>query len=47
MMTPGPLMLLALNNGAASGMRVASFGMVGAALSGLILIGAVGFGLGA
>ncbi|MGE8411260.1 MAG: LysE family translocator [Pseudomonas sp.] len=47
MMTPGPSMLLALNNGAAHGMRVASYGMAGAALSDIILIGAVGCGLGA
>lgn len=47
MMTPGPSMLLALSNGASKGMRVASFGMAGAALSDLILIGAVGCGLGA
>jgi threonine/homoserine/homoserine lactone efflux protein len=40
-------MLLALNNGATHGMRVAAFGMAGAALSDLILIGAVGCGLGA
>lgn len=47
MMTPGPSMLLALSNGASHGMRVASFGMAGAALSDVILIGAVGCGLGA
>lgn len=47
MMTPGPSMLLALNNGASYGLRVASFGMAGAALSDLILIAAVGGGLGA
>ncbi|MBO9552193.1 LysE family translocator [Pseudomonas sp.] len=47
MITPGPSMLLALSNGASNGMRVASFGMAGAALSDLILIGAVGCGLGA
>jgi threonine/homoserine/homoserine lactone efflux protein len=47
MMVPGPSMLLALNNGATHGMRVAAFGMAGAALSDLILIGAVGCGLGA
>lgn len=47
MMTPGPSMLLALNNGASHGMRVAAFGMAGAALSDLVLIGAVGCGLGA
>lgn len=47
MMTPGPAMLLALSNGASHGMRVAGFGMAGAALSDLLLIGAVGCGLGA
>lgn len=47
MMTPGPSMLLALSNGASNGMRVASFGIAGAALSDLLLIGAVGCGLGA
>jgi len=45
--TPGPTMLLALNNGATRGMRVAACGIAGAALSDLILIGAVGCGLGA
>ena len=47
MITPGPSMLLALNNGACHGMRVARCGIAGAALSDLILIGAVGCGLGA
>lgn len=47
MITPGPAMLLALNNGATRGMRVAAWGMAGAALSDLLLIGAVGGGLGA
>lgn len=47
MITPGPSMLLALSNGASNGMRVAGFGMAGAALSDLLLIGAVGCGLGA
>ncbi|CAB3663375.1 LysE family translocator [Achromobacter marplatensis] len=46
MITPGPSMLLALNNGACHGMRVARCGIAGAALSDLILIGAVGCGLG-
>lgn len=45
--TPGPTMLLALNNGARGGMRIAACGIAGAALSDLILISAVGFGLGA
>ncbi|MFD2645402.1 LysE family translocator [Pseudomonas japonica] len=47
MITPGPAMLLALNNGASHGMRVAGFGMAGAMLSDLVLIAAVGCGLGA
>ncbi|AJO78267.1 LysE family translocator [Pseudomonas sp. MRSN 12121] len=47
MMTPGPSMLLALNNGASHGMRIAGCGMAGAALSDVLLIGAVGLGLGA
>lgn len=47
MVTPGPSMLLALNNGANHGLRIATCGMAGAALSDLILIGAVGCGLGA
>lgn len=46
MMTPGPSMLLALNNGASHGMRIAGCGIAGAALSDVILIGAVGCGLG-
>lgn len=45
--TPGPTMLLALNNGATRGLRIAAYGIAGAALSDLILIGAVGCGLGA
>lgn len=45
--TPGPTVLLALNNGAAHGMRRALCGVAGAALSDLILIGAVSLGLGA
>ncbi|MDH1629556.1 LysE family translocator [Pseudomonas mosselii] len=47
MMTPGPSMLLALNNGACHGLRVTSYGIAGAALSDIVLIGAVGCGLGA
>lgn len=47
MITPGPAMLLALNNGASHGMRVAGFGMAGAMLSDVLLIAAVGCGLGA
>ena len=45
--TPGPTVLLALSNGARFGTRVALFGMLGAMLSDLILIGAVSIGLGA
>lgn len=44
---PGPTMLLALNNGARGGKRIAACGIAGAALSDLILIAAVGCGLGA
>ncbi|WP_374420008.1 LysE family translocator [Chromobacterium sp.] len=47
MITPGPSMLLALNNGASHGMRIASYGFAGAVLSDLLLIAAVGCGLGA
>src|SRR5919106_3743229 len=45
--TPGPTVLLALSNGARFGARVALFGMLGAMLSDLILIGSVSIGLGA
>lgn len=45
--TPGPTVLLALSNGARYGTRVALFGMLGAMLSDLILIGSVSLGLGA
>ena len=45
--TPGPTVLLALSNGARFGTRAALFGMLGAMLSDLILIGAVSIGLGA
>lgn len=44
--TPGPTMLLALSNGASRNRRIAVMGMLGAALSDVILIGAVGIGLG-
>ena len=44
---PGPTMLLALSNGASGRWRVAAFGMLGAALSDLLLIAAVGLGFGA
>jgi threonine/homoserine/homoserine lactone efflux protein len=45
--TPGPTVLLALSNGVTFGLRVAIYGMLGAMLSDLILIGAVAMGLGA
>jgi homoserine/homoserine lactone efflux protein len=45
--TPGPTMLLALANGASRSRRVAGMGILGAALSDLLLIGAVSVGLGA
>lgn len=44
--TPGPTMLLALANGTSRNWRVAGLGMLGAALSDLLLIGAVAVGLG-
>ena len=45
--TPGPTMLLALSNGASRNWRIAAAGIAGAALSDLLLIGAVSVGLGA
>lgn len=45
--TPGPTVLLALANGARFGFRTAAWGMLGAALSDIVLIGAVALGLGA
>jgi threonine/homoserine/homoserine lactone efflux protein len=45
--TPGPTVLLALSNGATFGIRTAVYGMLGAMLSDLLLIGAVALGLGA
>ena len=45
--TPGPTMLLALANGTSRNWRVAGMGILGAALSDLLLIGAVSLGLGA
>ncbi|NTV15788.1 MAG: LysE family translocator [Desulfobulbaceae bacterium] len=45
--TPGPTMLLALTNGSSRRWRVAGMGILGAALSDLLLIGAVAVGLGA
>ncbi|MBI3523681.1 MAG: LysE family translocator [Betaproteobacteria bacterium] len=46
-LTPGPTMLLALNNGIASGVRVAAYGIAGATLASALLISAVALGLGA
>lgn len=45
--TPGPTMLLALGNGASGDRRIVALGILGAALSDLLLIGAVAVGLGA
>jgi threonine/homoserine/homoserine lactone efflux protein len=45
--TPGPTVLLALTNGSRFGVRCAGFGMAGAMLSDVVLIGAVAIGLGA
>lgn len=45
--TPGPTVLLALSNGSQHGVAIATFGIVGAALSDIVLIGAVSLGLGA
>jgi threonine/homoserine/homoserine lactone efflux protein len=44
--TPGPTVLLALSNGSRHGLRGALPGMMGAALSDFVLIGAVALGLG-
>ena len=44
---PGPTMLLALANGTTRNWRIAGMGMLGAAVSDLLRIGAVGIGLGA
>lgn len=45
--TPGPTVLLALSNGSRHGVTLAGYGIAGAALSDLVLIGAVSLGLGA
>ena len=45
--TPGPTMLLALANGTSRSWRIAGMGVLGAALSDLLFIGAVSVGLGA
>ncbi|WP_315140193.1 LysE family translocator [Achromobacter marplatensis] len=44
--TPGPTTLLALNNGSRHGVRAAGWGMAGAVLADLILVGCVASGLG-
>ncbi|MGE8639324.1 MAG: LysE family translocator [Achromobacter sp.] len=44
--TPGPTTLLALNNGSRHGVRAAGWGMAGAVLADLILVGSVASGLG-
>jgi homoserine/homoserine lactone efflux protein len=44
---PGPTMLLALSNGTSGRTRIVAAGIAGAALSDLLLIGAVALGLGA
>ncbi len=46
-MTPGPTVLLALSNGSKFGLGRASYGILGAALSDGVLIGAAALGLGA
>ena len=45
--TPGPTVLLALSNGSRFGIRRASYGVAGAAVSDLVLITAAALGLGA
>jgi len=45
--TPGPTVLLALNNGSRHGLRIAAMGILGAVLSDFVLIAAVALGLGA
>lgn len=45
--TPGPTVLLALSNGARSGLKGAAWGIAGAALSDIVLIGTVSAGLAA
>ena len=44
--TPGPTVLLAMSNGSRHGVRVACWGMAGAVLADMILVGAVASGLG-
>lgn len=45
-MTPGPTTLLAMSNGSRHGVRAAGWGMAGAVLADLILVGSVASGLG-
>lgn len=45
--TPGPTVLLALTNGSRHGMRGATYGILGACLSDVVLIGSVALGLAA
>lgn len=45
--TPGPTVILALSNGSRFGLRAASYGIAGAALSDGVVIAAAGLGLGA
>ena len=45
--TPGPTVLLALNNGSRYGLRLSLSGMAGAVASDLVLVAAAGLGLGA
>lgn len=45
-LTPGPTMLLTLSNGAAGGLRIAAYGMLGANLGAGLLIAATALGLG-
>jgi threonine/homoserine/homoserine lactone efflux protein len=45
--TPGPTVLLALSNGSRFGLQVAAFGMAGAILADVLLVGLVGLGFGA
>lgn len=44
--TPGPTVLLALNNAARFGIRQAAWGIIGAATADILLVALVGLGLG-
>ncbi|MCD4506107.1 LysE family translocator [Chromobacterium piscinae] len=44
--TPGPTVLLALNNAARYGIKHALYGIAGAVIADVVLVGLVGFGLG-